>query len=32
MLCKHDPLPIREIDLGLMEGFEFRMPEWMAYL
>ncbi|KAF5411107.1 MAG: hypothetical protein U9N46_10010 [Euryarchaeota archaeon] len=31
-LCKNDPLPLGEVDFGLMDGFEYSMAEWMAYL
>ena len=31
-LCKNEPLPLGEVDFELMEGFEYSMAEWMAYL
>ncbi|MCD6146036.1 MAG: hypothetical protein J7J03_06525 [Methanosarcinales archaeon] len=31
-LCKSEPLPLEEVDFGLMDGFEYTMAEWMAYL
>ncbi|MEA1868913.1 MAG: hypothetical protein U9N09_02005 [Euryarchaeota archaeon] len=31
-LCKNDPLPLGEVNFELMEGFEYSMAEWMAYL
>ena len=31
-LCKNEPLPLGEVNFELMEGFEYSMAEWMAYL
>jgi hypothetical protein len=31
-LCKKEPLPLGEVNFELMEGFEYSMAEWMAYL
>jgi len=31
-LCKNEPLPLGAVDFELMEGFEYSMAEWMAYL
>ncbi|MCK4812232.1 MAG: hypothetical protein KAS74_08170 [Methanosarcinales archaeon] len=31
-LCKYDSLPLGEVDFELMDGFEYSMAEWMAYL
>lgn len=31
-LCKNDPLPLGEVNFDLMDGFEYSMAEWMAYL
>ena len=31
-LCKKETLPLGEVNFELMEGFEYSMAEWMAYL
>jgi hypothetical protein len=30
--CKNEPLLLGEVNFELMEGFEYSMAEWMAYL